>query len=87
VTDLRIPDGWTLESMPRDPDHMFLSTPSPERYSVTFDFCLRGFRSGYSTTGLLVGEAWNKKRKKYGGRGWKQELVDDAAAFLKKLLS
>lgn len=83
---LQIPEGWMFESNEQDPDHLVINTPPPGRYSVTLDFRLRGFRQGYSTTGLLVGERWNTKRKKYGGRGWKQTLVDDAVASLQELL-
>jgi hypothetical protein len=83
---LRLPVGWTLEQLERDVDHALLSTPSPGRYMATIDFCARGFRSGYSTTGRLVGDEWPKQRKKYGGRGWKQALIDDAVAHLQALL-
>ena len=86
LPDLCVPDGWTLESLERRPDYALLSTPSPRSYMATVDFRLRGFRSGYSTTGRLVGDEWNKRRKKYGGRGWKQVLVDDAVAHLQELL-
>ena len=83
---LRIPEGWTLETLERQPDYALLSTGAPVRYMATVDFRLRGFRSGYSTTGRLFGEEWNKPRKKYGGRGWKQTLVDDAVAHLREVL-
>ncbi len=83
---LRIPEGWTLEPMERMPDYALLCTPSPARYMATIDFRLRGFRSGYSTSGRMVTEEWNKPRKKYGGRGWKQAIVDDAAAHLQEVL-
>lgn len=83
---LRIPEGWTLEELPREPDHVLLSTPSPGRYMVTIDFRQRGYRNGYSTTGRLVGDAWNKKRKAYGGRGWRQAIVDDAIVHLQEVL-
>jgi hypothetical protein len=83
--DVRIPDGWTLEPLPRDEDRMLLSTPPPS-YMVTIDFRARGFRSGYSVTGRFVGEAWDVRRKKYGGRGWRQDLVDDAVAHLREVL-
>jgi len=85
--ELRVPEGWTLEALPRDPDHVLLSTPPPGSYVVTIDFRLRGFRTGYCTTGLLVGEAWNTKRKKYGGRGWQQKIVDDAVIHLREVLT
>lgn len=83
--DLRIPEGWTLEPLERQPDYMLLGTPAP-CYMATIDFEHRGIRSGYSTTGRYVGETWNKPRKKYGGRGWKQQLVDDAIAHLREVL-
>ena len=82
---LRIPDGWTLEPLERQPDYALITTPPP-RYMATVDFRMRGFRSGYSTTGRLFGEEWNKPRKKYGGRGWKQVLVDDAVVHLQEVL-
>lgn len=88
MTELRIPEGWTLEPMERQPDYALLSTP-PEmgpRYMATVDFKRRGIRSGYSTTGLLLGEKWNKPRKKYIGRNWRQALVDDAIAHLQEVL-
>ena len=86
VHDVRIPEGWTLEPLERQPDYVLLSTPSPRRYMATVDFRLRGFRSGYSTSGRLVGEEGNGRRKKYGGRGWKQAIVDDAVAHLQEVL-
>lgn len=83
---LRVPEGWTLEALPRDDDRALLSTPSPRRYMATIDFRARGIRSGYSVTGRFVGEEWNTPRKKYGGRGWRQALLDDAATYLRELL-
>lgn len=82
---LRIPEGWTLEPLERQPDYMLLSTSAP-RYMATIDFEHRGIRSGYSTTSRYVGETWNTPRKKYSGRGWKQQLVDDAIAHLREVL-
>lgn len=80
-----IPEGWTLEPLP--PDHAVLSTPSPGYHCmVTIDFRARGIRTGYSTSRGFISEEWNKPRKKYGGRGWKQTLVDDAVAYLQEVL-
>ena len=88
LADLRVPEGWTLEPLERQPDYALLTTPSSPspRYMATIDFQRRGIRSGYSTTGRFVGEEWNKRRKKYGGRGWRQTLVDDAVAHLREVL-
>ena len=81
---LQIPDGWKLETIVRSDDYLLLSSPPSPIYYVTIDLRARGFRNGYTTTGRFVGEEWNKKRKKYGGRGWRQALVDDAVASLKE---
>lgn len=86
LRSLRIPEGWSLEPLERQPDYALLSTPSPGRYMATIDLRARGIRSGYSTTGRFLGEKWNKPRKKYGGRGWRQALVDDAVAHLQEVL-
>jgi len=85
---LRIPNGWTLESLPLLSNHHVLTTTSPGRYMATIDFGARGIRAGHSTTttSRFVGEERNKRRKKYGGRGWKQALVDDAVAHLQAVL-
>lgn len=79
-----VPDGWRLEGLSM-PDQVLLSDPSGS-FMTTIDFGKRGLRTGYSTTGRFIGEEWNKVRKKYGGRGWKQALVDDAVAHLRKVL-
>ena len=84
--DLRIPDGWTIEPLERRPDYALLSTPAPYRYMATLDFRMRGFRSGFTTYGKLFGEEWNKPRKKYGGLGWKQAVVDDAVDHLLEVM-
>jgi hypothetical protein len=82
-----LPEGWTLEPLPRQPDHVLLNTPSTGyRCMATIDFRARGIRTGYSTTGRFIGEEWNKPRKKYLGRAWRQELVDDAVAHLREAL-
>jgi hypothetical protein len=77
-----VPGGWTLELLPRQPDHALLRAPSG--HMVTIDFCKRGIRMGYSTSGRFLGEGWNTHRKKYVGRGWRQELVNDAVALLQE---
>lgn len=80
-----VPDGWTLEVLPRQPDYALLGVPAG-RYMATLDFGRRGIRTGYSTSGRLLGEEWDKPRKKYVGRGWRQALVDDAVAHLQALV-
>jgi hypothetical protein len=80
-----VPVGWALEMLPRQLDQGLLSDPSG-RYMATIDFRKRGIRTGYSTIGRFLGEEWNKRRKTYGGRGWRQELIDDAVAHLQEVL-
>jgi hypothetical protein len=53
---------------------------------ATIDFRARGIRTGCSVTGRFISEEWNKPRKKYLGRAWRQELVDDAVAHLREVL-
>lgn len=84
---LVVPEGWTLENIVRLPDQALLSTPpTGVRYMATIDFRKRGFRGGHDTMGRFVDEAWDSSRKKYGGRGWQQQIVDDAVAYLRKVL-
>ena len=75
----------------RSDRYALLSTAwEPYRLMATIDFKQRGFRSGHSTTGRFVDEKTTRigttKRKKYEGRGWRQALVDDAAAYLREAL-
>lgn len=84
---ITLPEGWTLEPLPRQPDHALLSTPvTGLRYMATLDFRARGIRSGYSLSSKFVGDEWNKSRKKYEGRHWRQALVNDAVAYLRECL-
>jgi hypothetical protein len=56
-----IPEGWTLELLPGQPDHAMLSTPSSGILCMaTMDFRARGIRSGYSTTSKFISEEWNR---------------------------
>jgi hypothetical protein len=84
---LRIPDGWTLESMTGMRDVSVLT--APQIGAATIDFSRRGFRGGtFVLTGKFVGEKLTRSghvRKLYEGRGWKQSLVDDAIAWLQEV--
>jgi hypothetical protein len=84
---LRVPDGWTLEEMTGSRDVSVLTGPGVG--AATIDFQLRGFRGGmYVLSGRFVGEKLTRSgnvRKPYAGRGWKQVLVDDAAAWLNEV--
>lgn len=84
--DVIVPEGWSLEQMERLPNHVLISTPPPMYYMATIDFHARGLRNGCSVSGRFIGEEWNAPRKKYLGKGWKQGLVDDAVAYLSKVM-
>ena len=83
LSNFNVPDGYFIELLPRQPDHVLLRTKSG--HMMTIDFGKRGIRIGFATTGRFLGEEWNKSRKKYGGRGWKQALVDDAVAHFREV--
>jgi len=73
---ISLPDGWTSEPCyGRDAEVI----TSPSHVFVTVDWSNRGFRSGITTIGTLMGA------KKYTGRGWRQQLVDDAVSWLSSL--
>jgi len=84
---LRIPDGWSLEPMSGRRDVSVLT--APQIGAATIDFRLRGFRGGaFVLSGKFLGEKLTRSgnvRKPYEGRGWKQTLVDDAAAWLQEV--
>ena len=67
------PVGWTIEH--RD-GYAVLRHPNTMGGCVTIDWSCRGFRGGYSTDGRLTSS------KTYRGRGWREELVRDAVAWL-----
>ncbi len=81
------PEGWTLEPIDSLAHHVVLTSPVPDRFMATIDFRSRGIRTGYSTTGSMLGETWKGKRKVYGRRGWKQAIVDDAVAHLRSVMT
>lgn len=71
-----IPPGWKLELLRARPEQWLLTSPAPRVGAVTLDFERRGYRLGFVRHGKLATD------KAYVGRGWKQELVDDAVAAL-----
>lgn len=82
---LHVPDGWELVPATGMRDISILT--APRIGSATIDFERRGFRAGaFVTTGRFVSEERTTRggeRKRYGGRGWRQTLVDDAVAWLR----
>lgn len=86
VKTLNIPNEWRLEPLERFPNFALLTSPAPERYMTTIDFQARGLRSGYCTSGPMLGERGGNKRPIYEKRGWKQKLVDAAVAHLRDVM-
>lgn len=77
--ELRVPEGWKLEADGYGRDASVVSTPSPS-YFATVDWHERCFRSGMTTYGQRIAP------REYKGAGWRQRLVDDAVAWLTKLM-
>lgn len=78
MNDVRVPAGWTYESVSNTNDYFLIKTP--EGYMATLDFARRVFRSGMTISACPVNTV-----KKYRGRGWKQALCDDATKWLEAL--
>lgn len=90
TTEFKLPPNWTAETLstghlliscmqerlrrPHEPVEMYVAG------MATVDFVARGFRSGLSVSAFLT------SKTKYGGRGWKQALVDDAVKWLEDAL-
>lgn len=71
----KVPDGWKSEPV----RGCCTLIEWPGHGMVTIDWEARGFRGGFSTTGLL------SSKRRYTGRGWKERLVFDAVASLQEV--
>jgi hypothetical protein len=73
--DLKIPDGFGIEAVRAS--HMVITKQEDHhKGSVTIDLHGRCFRGGIVYSGPV------DSRRTYVGRGWKQQLCDDAVAWL-----
>lgn len=75
--ELSVPEGWKLDH--ESDVQSIVSTPSPEVYYASIDWGERCFRSGMTTFGSRI------NHQEYAGPGWRQRLVNDAVAWLRKL--
>jgi hypothetical protein len=86
---LTVPAGWEIElrvmRVNGNPEAI-ITTPAPVYYFATVDFSNRGFRAWISLTGPFMTTPDGKRGKKLSGRGWRQTLVNNAVAFLQRLL-
>lgn len=73
-----VPEGFTVESYYTNKDEATVVT-SPQKFFVTIHWRDRGFRNGTTTIGRL------ESKKTYRGRGWRQQLVNDAVAHLQAI--
>lgn len=94
VHELSIPLGWHVQTFSLRPvgdgtDLWVLLTPD-RMLAVTINLRERALRSGYAATGPVLGEMWSAKfgrtRPRYTRQGWRQRLVDAAAAHLRAVL-
>lgn len=73
---ITLPDGWSIES--EDASTVVIkATKGYSNVFVTVDLKMRVYRGGLVTTGRPLSP------KSYGGRGWREELIDDAITWLK----
>ena len=75
-----VPAAWTREKITYSVDCALYREPTCGGM-VTVDYAKRGFRLGCTTTGRLQNE------KTYEGRGWRERLEQDAAAYLQSALN
>lgn len=80
-----VPQGWVIEEFPRDPDIVVLNRPQDTGGGmVSIDFTKRVFDGGYQMPRNFPQDV---ERKKYGGRGWKEQLARDASSWLEKAMT
>lgn len=76
---VELPAGWTVEKLGAYDDHWTLVASALG--GITIDWKKRGYRLGWSSVGPL------SSTKKYGGKGWRQQLIRDAIARLQGVRS
>lgn len=75
---VQLPEDWTTEMLPCRDGRSCMVATWEGRGTVVVDFHLRGFHGGMH--GVHSG-VW-RNVKGYAGRGWKENLVADAVAWL-----
>lgn len=76
MTDIELPKDWTLAHDDPSPGFSVLESAEPHKYRATIDWKNRTYRLGVRTFGEKL------TAKKYKGRHWKTNLVEDAVAYL-----
>lgn len=76
-----LPEGWTSTEFAAY--GTVIDRPQPGGGSVTVDFELRAYAGGTSPvrSNTRIGS------KSYKGRGWQQELVNDAVSWLESVMN
>jgi hypothetical protein len=78
--DFVLPEGWTREELPFSKHCTVFYAPDTAGM-VTVDFEARIFRLGYSLSGP------KSSQRTYIGRGWRDDLCNDAVACLTEVLA
>lgn len=76
-----LPEGWESETYSGRKDIIVLKRPGQGGGFVTLDFEKRIYAAGMGTPRRHEGA-----QKMYKGRGWNQEFVDDAVAWLNNVM-
>jgi hypothetical protein len=84
MIDEIIPEGWTKEVPCGDETGEVLVVSTPEKCHVTIDFKHRQWALGYGVTFLHIAGG-SSNGKKYSGRNWRKEIVQDAVSALKSV--
>lgn len=79
MNDYQVPTGWVARRYCDESDFIVLIHPEQIDKVVTIDFCRRWFDRGIGLPSRHVGSSVS-----YGGRGWRQAMVDDAVAWLSR---
>lgn len=79
-----IPEGWTKEAFCRDNTGNVIVLNVPSQGSVTIDFNRRWWNLGYGYSSLFSDSGCNSAGKKYAGRTWRNDLLQDAINAFKK---
>lgn len=82
MSDFELPENWTLEDDAPEDGFSLITTPEPHKYRATIDWKQRTFRLGITS----IRNSAKLTTKKYKGRHWKTNLLEDAVAYLVGLI-
>jgi hypothetical protein len=78
MTKTNLPQGWSSEDA-YDERFLLIRSAPPKSYMATIDWQERCVRLGFVTRGPAISD------KEYAGRGWRDDIVEDAVAHLRSI--